>query len=116
VAKKLTYQDCKTLEPKEYDFIFDWSTKGNIYNLRAAHFQKKHLKNSHEGLPYGAYIPTEEQKEKEKEKDRLLAVKYPHIFDTDKSRFEDFENLTKKDMIELLREHEKMNTLPSKNT
>ena len=38
----------------------------------------------------------------------MLAVKYPHIFDTDKSRFEDFENLTRKEMIELLREHEKM--------
>ena len=57
------------------------------------------------GLPYGAYIPTEDQKEKEKEKDRQLAVKHPHIFNTDRSRFDDFENLPSREMQKALLAH-----------
>ena len=46
---KITFSDCKTVEPHEYDFIFDWSTREDIYNLRSIHFQKKYLKKNHDG-------------------------------------------------------------------
>ena len=59
------------------------------------------------GLPYGAFIFSEDEKKKNEEKEEKLAEKHPEIFNkiSDKGRFVDFENLTTEEMNEALWDH-----------
>ena len=57
------------------------------------------------GLPYGAFIPSEEEKKKQADKEKELAEKYPKIFSTDRDRFDDFQNLPAKEMQNALLAH-----------
>ena len=61
------------------------------------------------GLPYGAFIFSEDEKKKHAEKETKLAAKNPNIFKKDKGIFDDFANLTKKEMQELLFDHYQKN-------
>ena len=57
------------------------------------------------GLPYGAFILSEDEKKRQADKEKELAEKYPKIFSTDRDRFDDFENLPSREMQNALLNH-----------
>ena len=59
------------------------------------------------GLPYGAFIFSEDEKKKNEEKEEKLFEKHPEIFSkiSDKAKFVDFENLTMEEKNEALWDH-----------
>ena len=57
------------------------------------------------GLPYGAFIFTEDEKKKIAEKEEKLAAEKPEIFKKDRGIYVDFDDLTEKEMKELMWDH-----------